>query len=118
MAIHELLHTGIENATTARDLADYFGCTAREITRAIECERRQGFPICATCGRVPGYYLAKDAEELRDYCKRLYRRGGEIFKTRRALIDILRKWDGNEVKAEEINTGKGILLSYRSIEGQ
>ena len=88
--IHELLAEGRENARTGRELAQYFHCTCREITRQIEKERRAGHPICAATGSDPGYYLAADAEELEAYCKDLKNRAREVFRTRQALVNVLR----------------------------
>lgn len=91
MYISELLGEGKENARTGRYLADLLGVDPRDVTQQIERERRAGQPICATCdSRNPGYYLTADPDELKDYCDRLYRRGGELFKTRRALIATLK----------------------------
>ena len=87
--IHELLAEGRENARTGRELANILNCTAREITVQIERERRQGRPICAACGKNPGYYLPKDDQELEEYCDQLKARAVEVFKTRQALIRVL-----------------------------
>lgn len=89
--IHELLSEGRENARTGKELANYFKCDIRAITEQIETERRDGFPICAASGENPGYYLPADAEELAQYCDRLKGRAIELFKTRQALIRVLRR---------------------------
>ena len=89
--IHELLSEGRENARTGRELARFFKCDIRAITEQIEAERRDGFPICAASGENPGYYLPADAEELSQYCDRLKGRAVELFKTRQALIRVLRR---------------------------
>lgn len=88
--IHELLTEGRENARTGRELADTLNCTAREITAQIERERREGWPICAACGKNPGYFLPENDQELEDYCNQLKARAVEVFKTRQALIRVLR----------------------------
>lgn len=90
--IFELLAEGEENARTARELATVLQCHTRDITAMIEAERREGAPICASCrSDRPGYYLAANAEELETYCKKLKSRAIEIFKTRQALVNVLRK---------------------------
>lgn len=89
--IHELLAEGRENARTSRELAEYLNCTVRDVTKQIERERRQGQPICAASGENPGYYLAADADELDRYCHRLHKRAAELYKTRGALISVLRQ---------------------------
>lgn len=89
--IYELLAHGRENARTGRELAALLGCNIREVTEQVERERRQGHPICAASGDTPGYYLAADADELDRYCARLKGRAVELFKTRQALIRVLRE---------------------------
>ena len=89
--IHEILPAGRDNALTGRALATYFGCDLRAITAQIERERRDGHPICAASGENPGYFLPADDEELQEYCDRLKSRAIELFKTRQALISVLRQ---------------------------
>lgn len=90
MIIHEVLSKGASNAKTGRELAQLFNCNIRDITETIERERRAGQPICANArGKNAGYFLAETPEELEAYCNQLYHRGGELFKTRRALINTL-----------------------------
>lgn len=84
--IYEMLSEGAGNAITGRFLCDMLNLKPRELTQAIEKERRAGHPICAATGAHPGYYLAATQEEMMDYCGRLLHRAGEIFKTRRACL--------------------------------
>lgn len=92
--IHELLAEGAENARTGKELAAVCGCDIRDITAAVERERRQGQPICAATGENAGYYLAADADELQKYCNRLHHRAAELYKTRQALLNVLRQLPG------------------------
>jgi len=90
--VHELLARGAENARTGRELCEQLGINPRQLTAMIEKERREGRPICAstgTGGSRPGYFLAKNRQEMEHYCKRLRRRAGEIFKTRRACLTTM-----------------------------
>ena len=89
--IHELLAEGRENGRRCRELAQYLDCRIRDITIQIERERREGQPICAATGENPGYYLAATPEELEHYCNQLKGRAIEMFKTRQALVRVLRK---------------------------
>lgn len=98
--IHELLAEGRENARTGRQLADFLGCDLRAITQQIEKERREGQPICAATGENPGYYLAATPEELGRYCSRLKGRAIELFKTRQALVRVLRKIEAAKQQEE------------------
>lgn len=90
--IKEILYTGKENARRGRDLCEQLGINPRELTAAIERERKSGAPICASCnGNKPGYYLAATQEEMQIYCRSLYKRAGEIHKTRRACLKALKR---------------------------
>lgn len=79
--IRDFLLPGIENATTAKDLCKILNVDGRTLTQLIERERREGAPICASCGAPFGYYLAADQEEMQDYCGRLRHRLQEISAT-------------------------------------
>lgn len=87
--VFEILKKGAENATTGKELCKILNLPIRELTRIIEKERRSGKPICAATGQHPGYYAAANKEELEKYCKRLFKRAGELHKTRRACIKII-----------------------------
>ena len=76
--IFEYLSEGAENARTGRELCEILNITPRELTQAIERERRAGRPICAA-----------DQEEMQRYCRSLWRRAGGIHKTRRACLDAM-----------------------------
>lgn len=89
--IYELLAEGRENARTGAYLAEICNCDIRAITAQIEKERRDGHPICAATGERPGYYLPATDAELTAYCDRLKGRAIELFKTRQALIKVLKK---------------------------
>ena len=87
--IKEILLEGRENAQSGRDLAARLSLTIRDLTAAIERERRAGAPICAYSGPNPGYYLAASKEEMQAYCDNLAHRAGELHKTRAACLDTL-----------------------------
>ena len=87
--IHEYLSIGQENARTGRELCDLLRITPRDLTAAIERERRAGQPICASTGSPAGYFLAANRQEMERYCCSLRRRAGEIHKTRRACLRSL-----------------------------
>ena len=99
--IFELLDVGKDNPRTGRELSSVLGLGIRDITEQIERERRDGAPICASTGANPGYYIAADAEELEQYCNRLKGRGIELFKTRQALIKVLKQING-QIKQEHL----------------
>lgn len=87
--ISEILQPGAENALTGREICKMLHITTRDLTHAIERERRAGAPICASTGHRPGYFLAADRREMERYCSSLFRRAGEIHKTRRACLKTI-----------------------------
>lgn len=90
MRISDVLCVGCENALTGEFLAGLFDCNLRGVSQAIERERRDGVPICASCDPArPGYYLAADPAELALYLASLDRRLRNISATRRRLHDTL-----------------------------
>lgn len=95
--IYELLSEGTQNAMTGKKICALLNITTRDLMAAVEKERREGKPICANTGKNPGYYLAADKAEMRKYCKSLYHRAGEIFKTRRACIKTISALPGEDV---------------------
>ena len=100
--IYELLPVGKANPRSGKELAQALNCDIRDITEQISRERRAGLPICASSNaRKPGYYIAETPEELQQYCDALKGRAIEVFKTRQALVKILKK----------IQEGRGELKS-------
>ncbi len=84
--IHEILSKGEKNAITGREICNLLGLTMRDVTAAVEKERREGWPICANTGSNPGYFLAETQSEMDRYCRSLAKRAGEIHKTRKACL--------------------------------
>lgn len=87
--IHEILSKGELNAKTGKEISALLGVNIRNIVAAVEKERREGWPICASSGDRPGYFLAENQGEMERYCRSLLKRAGELHKTRRACLDIL-----------------------------
>lgn len=98
--IAEMLTEGKENARTGREIRAILNISARDLTQAIERERRDGQPICASTGRNPGYYLAATKGEMQRYCDSLFRRAGEIHKTRKACIKAMKNLPEEQEGAE------------------
>ena len=94
--VNEILLHGAENAQTGRQLCTILNITQRDLTAAIEQERRAGVPICAATGKKPGYFLAANQAEMEKYCRSLWRRAGEIHKTRKACLKTLATLPGRE----------------------
>lgn len=87
--IQELLSAGAENALPGRYLCGLLEITLRDLTQAIERERREGAPICASTQPPYGYFLASNRAEMEGYCRSLTHRIGEINQTRRACLATL-----------------------------
>lgn len=88
--INEYLGPGPENAKTTKYLCSLLGINARDLARSVEFERRHGIPICASLSRYqPGYFLARDQQEMIRYCKTLERRIRELTITREACLKAL-----------------------------
>lgn len=83
--IADMLHRGSSNATSCRDLAALLGWTQRQVTRAIERERRAGTPICANGN---GYFLPETDAEMDGYLRSLGHRETEIRATRAAIAQV------------------------------
>jgi hypothetical protein len=104
-SILDFLSVGIENAITARRLCELLHCRPRDISLSVEHARRSGHPICAACGSCAGYFLPRNKYELQHYCDKLRRRGGEIFKTRRACLKALEKMSDSAFAKGLTDTG-------------
>ncbi len=85
ICLADYLGTGRESARTARELSGALGVSWRDISAAVERERRAGAPICAATGDPKGYYLAKDAAEMEEYARSLTKRAGRVDATRDAV---------------------------------
>lgn len=81
-SIADLLGVGRENAIPRRDLERLTKLAPREVSLAVERERRAGVPILAD-GR--GYFLAASEEERAECVRSLRHRAGEILTTARAV---------------------------------
>lgn len=96
--VHEFLCAGSGNAVPGRELVNLLQLrNLRELTQAIEKERRGGFPICASTDSAnPGYYLPETTEELSRYIGSLDRRLQNVAETRRSCKDALLRMTGQE----------------------
>ena len=95
--VYELLSEGAENAKTGRDICKQLNINIRDLTATIEQERRAGYPICASTGANPGYFLAANKGEMLEYCAALNHRAEEIHRTRRACIDTIEQLPGDVI---------------------
>ena len=91
-----VLPTGKGNALPGREIARLLGFrSAREVSAAVERERRLGLPICASCdAAAPGYYMPESPEELTEYLGSLRRRRRAVGRTATAREESLAAWEG------------------------
>ena len=100
--IQDYLAKGEENARTGKELCRLLGLTARDVSEAVEKARRDGVPICANTGSNPGYYIAATKDDMTRYCRSLWKRAGEIHKTRRACLKTIEDLpDGKQVPSDD-----------------
>ena len=70
LEIWKNLFKGKENAIPSKKLCTMLRCNRRDLTSSIAIERKSGIPICASKEmKKPGYYLAKDKNEMNEYCQ-------------------------------------------------
>lgn len=81
-SIADLLGVGRENAITRRDLERLTGLAPREVSLAVERERRSGVPILADGS---GYYLPASHDERAACVRSLRHRAREILITARSI---------------------------------
>lgn len=92
MQVSDYLQEGEQNAQSAKELCALLNMDKRALTAAIEKERREGSPICASCnGSNPGYFIASNKEEMQAYCQSLHHRAAEIHATRQACLNTIDK---------------------------
>ena len=87
--ISDYLETGREHAISSTVLCSVIGCSRRQLQAAVARERSMGIPICADCGYPPGYFLARDQDEMKTYCGKLQGQASSIYKARRDCIRMI-----------------------------
>lgn len=93
MEIKDYIQTGKQNATDSRHMADLLQIPQRTLQGKITEARLEGAPICATNNGKMGYYMAADADELREYCGRISHRAKKLFAVYGALVNTLHKME-------------------------
>ena len=103
--VFEVLGTGIENSQSARQICDTLNISGRELRKQIEHERRQGHAICAQVSKEgSGYFLAANKDEMRNFCRRIWKIVNSLAKTCRACQQIIDELPpGSEEETEPLN---------------
>lgn len=86
-----LLHSGEENALTARDLATSTGLSVRDITLQIARERQAGAVILSS-GK--GYFLPSSEDEILHFVRTMNSRARNIYFAAQSAKAMLAKVPG------------------------
>lgn len=93
--IEEFLLKGKKNAIASQKLADLVGCkSVRELQEVIAEERAAGAVILSTCQDGGGYFLAQNAEEVREFVVTLERRGKNTLLALKSAMEYLKRLEG------------------------
>ncbi|GFI11909.1 hypothetical protein IMSAGC007_04387 [Lachnospiraceae bacterium] len=78
--VFEILKVGEENALSPDYLRIFLGLSSnRVLQKQIEAERAQGKVILSSTTPPGGYYLPKEASEIRRFIRTLENRGGKTL---------------------------------------
>lgn len=95
--VMEALHTGKENAISAKELCDYLGFNSvRELQHEIARERKAGAVIISTCQEGGGYFLPGNDREVRQFIKTLENRANNTYEALRSAKGLLRQQEVTE----------------------
>ena len=85
--IAPLLGVGKKAALTSRELAALLNTSNdRDISLAVERDRKAGIPICASsANQNPGYFLPENIAELTEYRRSLSHRAAAVSRTLQAI---------------------------------
>lgn len=89
--ILQTIGTGESGAVSAEQLTMITGLTSRELRKAVETLRRDGYVIISSDN---GYYYPETVEEVKRYIGKESRRARSIFFTLRSARELLNRWTG------------------------
>lgn len=92
IAIEDFIPCDKDSAITAAALAQILNTTKRVVMRHIQDRRRAGVAILASRGERPGFFLASDPDQVRQYARALEHEERELKKTREAVEAHIRRW--------------------------
>lgn len=87
--ILQAIGTGESGAVSAEQLTMITGLNDRELRKAVERLRRDGYVIISSEG---GYYYPETVEEVKRYISKESRRARSIFFTLRSARELLNRW--------------------------
>lgn len=90
--VEKFLLEGRENAISSQKLADLLGCkSVRELQKIISKERAAGAVILSTAENGGGYFLPRNAGEIKEFIKTLESRGQNTLMALKSAREYLRK---------------------------
>lgn len=90
------LATSRDDAKSSSKLADELGITQRDLLKQVHDLRQQGIPILADKASK-GYWIAKDASEIRTWIRQSESSAKDIFKTTGVLAKIADALEDNQI---------------------
>lgn len=87
--ILQAIGTGEKNAANVEQLSMITGLNDRELRKAVETLRRDGYVIISS---ESGYYYPETVEEVKRYISKESKRARSIFFTLRSARELLNKW--------------------------
>lgn len=90
--VYQHLRAGKKNKRTRDYLIAKTGLTDRRVREAVHSLRAKGVPICSITGKPGGYWICKDADELKQFIAQLEIQrncfGMAIYKLRKLLAEV------------------------------
>lgn len=94
--VYEILDVGEENSLSPEYLKNSLGFSSvRALQKQIEYERRQGKVILSITQPPGGYYLPKDALEVRRFVRTLENRGKKTLAALKGARQLLEDMEGD-----------------------
>ena len=94
--VYEFLEVGEENSLSPEYLKNSLGFSSvRALQKQIENERRQGKVILSSTQPPGGYYLPKDALEVRRFVRTLEYRGKKTLAALKGARQLLEDMEGD-----------------------
>lgn len=87
--ILQAIGTGEKNAANVEQLSMITGLNDRELRKAVERLRRDGYVIISSDN---GYYYPETVEEVKRYISKESKRARSIFFTLRSARELLNRW--------------------------
>ena len=98
LRVYVHLREGKKYARSRAFLARKTGMTDRQVRKGIADLRAAGYPVCSITAHPGGYWLTKDAAELREFIAQLEEQRDYFGKAIRRLRDRLKEVENGKVR--------------------